>query len=294
MSVLQWSELTPSDRPAVRALAQACLDHDGGLPQLVDDDFITRYFFGDDTIAGRDDLGELVAIASLTYDEVGNRIASGLVHPSMRRQGHGEALVAWAREQSLGVPVKVIAETMSPEAETLFAASGLRRTFAETVMYHDLAHISRIPLPEGVHTESFTDERAHDFFIAYQDSFGDRPGFPDPTEEEWLAWLRSDPEFRPEDSRVAYSRGEAPIGFVTVSGDWIEQVGVVPTWRGHRIGAHLVVRTLTALKASGSERAWLNVAVDNPSRDLYHRLGFTAYGTRARYEDRTVEAPLLA
>jgi mycothiol synthase len=286
MSVLQWSELTPDDRPAVRALAQACLDSDGGLPQLVEDEFIDRYFFGDDTIAGRDDLGELVAVASLTYDEVGNRVACGLVHPSMRRQGHGEALVAWAREQSLGVPIKVIAETMSPEAETLFAASGLRRTFAETVMVHDLSHISRIPLPEGVETEPFTDERAHDFYVAYRESFGDRPGFPDPTEEDWLAWLRSDPEFRPDDSRVAYSKGGAPIGFVTVSGDWIEQVGVVPTWRGHRIGAHLVVRTLTALKSSGSESVWLNVAVDNPSRELYQRLGFASYGTRARYEDR--------
>lgn len=289
MSVLQWSALDPSDRDAVRALAQACLDHDGGLPQLVNDDFIATYFFGDDTIAGRDDLGELVAVASLTYDETGHRIASGLVHPSMRRQGHGEALVAWAREQSLGVPIKVVAETMSPEAETLFAASGLRRCFAEKVMSHDLEHISRIALPDGVTTESFTDERARDFYVAFRESFGDRPGFVDPGEQDWLTWLCSDAEFRPQDSRVAYSRGGAPIGFITVTGDWIEQVGVVPTWRGHRIGAHLVVRTLTALKASGSDRVWLNVAVDNPSRELYRRLGFVVYGTRARYEDRTTE-----
>jgi mycothiol synthase len=291
MSVLQWSELTPEDRSAVRALAKACLDHDGGLPQLVDDEYIDRYFYGDDTIAGRDDTGELVAVAALRYDEAGNRIASGLVHPSVRRQGHGEALVAWAREQSLGVPIKVIAETMSPEAETLFAASGLTRTFAETVMFHDLTHISRIPLPDGVHAEPFSEERAHDFYIAYRESFGDRPGFPDPSEEDWLAWLRSDPDFRPDDSRVAYSRGGAPIGFVTVSGDWIEQVGVVPTWRGHRIGAHLVVRTLTALKGSGCEKVWLNVSVDNSSRALYERLGFRAYGTRARYEDRVGLVP---
>ena len=290
MSVLQWSTLTPEDRPAVRALAQACLDHDGGLPELVEDEFITRYFYGDDTIAGRDDLGALVAIASLSYDEAGNRIASGLVHPSVRRQGHGEALVAWARKQAMGVPIKVIAETMSPEAETLYSSNGLTRTFAETVMRHDLSHISRIPLPDDVTTEPFTDERAHDFFVAYQESFGDQRGFPDPTEKEWLEWLRSDPEFRPADSRVAYSRGGAPIGFITVSGDWIEQVGVAHTWRGHRIGAHLVVRTLTALKASGSTSVWLNVAVDNPSRELYRRLGFTVYGTRARYEDRTAEA----
>lgn len=52
------------------------------------------------------------------------------------------------------------------------------------------------------------------------------------------------------------------------------------------------MRTLTALKASGSEKAWLNVSVDNPSRELYRRLGFAIYGTRARYEDRTNETVL--
>ncbi|HHU10454.1 MAG TPA: GNAT family N-acetyltransferase [Intrasporangiaceae bacterium] len=286
MAILQWGALTPDDREAVRELAQICLDHDGGLPQLVEDSFVDKYFFGDDTIAARDDLGELVAVASLTYDEAGNRLASGLVHPSMRRQGIGEQLVAWGRKESQGLPVKIVAESMSPEAESLFASSGFSRTFAEYVMFHDLSHISRVLLPEGVETEPFTDERARDFYIAYRESFGDRPGFPDPGEEEFLTFLKSDPEFRPEDSRVAYSRGGAPIGFVTVAGDWIDQVGVVPTWRGHRLGAHLVVRTLTALKAAGSSRVWLNVGVDNPSWELYRRLGFEVYGTRARYADR--------
>ncbi|MDO5502180.1 MAG: GNAT family N-acetyltransferase [Actinomycetia bacterium] len=292
MTMLQWSELTDADREAVRALAQACLDHDGGLPQLTSDEFISRYFYGDHTVAGRDELGELVACASLTYDEAGHRLASGLVHPSMRRQGHGEQLVAWTREQAGGVPVRVVAETMSPEAESLFANSGLTRNFAELVMCHDLSHISRIPLPDGVTAEPFTPERASDFYIAYRESFRDQRLFSDPSEQEFLEFLHSDPDFRPDDSRVVYSRGGAPIAFVTVSGDWLEQVGVVPTWRGHRIGAHLVVRTLTALKQSGSTMAWLNVGVDNPSQELYRRLGFTVYGTRARYEDRITPASL--
>src|SRR5690606_20620311 len=150
---------------------------------------------------------------------------------------------------------------------------------------------SLAPFPTRRPSDLFTEDRAHDFYLAYRESFGDRPGFPDPSEEEFLGWLHSDTEFRPEDSRVAYSRGGAPIGFITVAGDWIDQVGVVPSWRGHRIGAHLVVRTLTALKTSGSKKAWLNVGVDNPSKELYRRLGFTIYGTRARYEDRHTTVP---
>src|SRR5690606_33964130 len=128
MVSLHWTALSRDDRDAVRTLAQICLEHDGGLPQLADNDFVHTYFFGDDTIAGRDELGELVAVASLTFDESGHRVASGLVHPSMRRQGIGEQLVTWAREQAPGVVLKVVAETMSPEAETLYANSGLTRT----------------------------------------------------------------------------------------------------------------------------------------------------------------------
>lgn len=291
MANIQWSTLAPSDLEAVKHLAEVCLDHDGGLPDLLDEDHLKRYFFGDETIAGRDELGELVAVASLSYDDAGHRLASGLVHPSFRRLGHGEELVNWARSKSPGMHFKVVAETMSPEAETLYSASGLRRTFAEKVMRHDLSHVSRIPLPPGVTTEPFTDATAHDFFIAYREAFGDQPLFPDPAEDAWLADLCKDPLFRPEDSRVAYSRGGAPIALVTVSGDWIEQVGVVPTWRGHRLGAHLVVRTLSALKESRSEAVWLNVNVTNPSVELYKRLGFTVYGTRARYEDRGDDVP---
>lgn len=291
MSVLQWTSLTLGDFDHVRELAQICLDHDGGLPELVDEAHIRRYFFGDETIAGRDELGELVAVASLTYDDAGTRMVSGLVHPSFRRQGHGESLVSWARKKAPGMPIKVVAETMSPEAETLYANSGLTRTYAEYVMCHDLSHISRIPLPDGVRTEPFTEETAHDFFVAYRESFGDQPLFPNPSEEDWLAISHEDPDFSPENSRVAYSRGGAPIGLVTVSGNWIDQVGVVPTWRGHRIGAHLVVRTLTALKAAGAKSVWLNVGTTNPSWELYKRLGFRVHGTRARYEDRTLRLP---
>lgn len=52
MAVVQWTSLVPSDLEEVRALAQACLDRDGGLPELVEDDHLKRYFFGDATIAG--------------------------------------------------------------------------------------------------------------------------------------------------------------------------------------------------------------------------------------------------
>ena len=74
-------------------------------------------------------------------------------------------------------------------------------------------------------------------------------------------------------------------GFVTISDNWIDQVGVVPEWRGQRLGAHLVVRSLRTLRKAGYEQAWLAGNVDNPSaRALYRSLGFLDSGVRARYQ----------
>lgn len=288
MSALEWRPLTPDDLPALVALAQACLDADGGLPQLASEQMVRGLFLRGEGVAGRDDTGEIVAVASLTRDEQGRFVATGLVHPQMRRQGHGEALVEWCRERAAGEPIRVVAETMSIEAESLYAANNLHRTFAEAVMRHKLKHIARVALPEGLHTEPFRDDTAHAFYAAYRGSFGDRPGFPDPPEQEWLRWLVEESGFLPEESRVALTEDGEAVGFVTVSEEWIDQVGVVPQWRGRGLGAHLVVRSLTALKRAGARRVWLCVGVDNQARALYERLGFAHKGTRARYEDRSV------
>ena len=286
MSSLEWRPLTPDDLPQIVDLAQACLEADGGLPHLPSEEMIDGLFFQGEGITGRDDTGDVVAVASVSRDEAGRLLATGLVHPSMRRQGHGEALVAWCRERADRQPIRVVAETMSIEAESLFAANNLHRTFAEAVMCHQLRHIARVRAPEGVHTEPFRDDTAHAFYTAYRESFGDRPGFVDPGEAEWLRWLVEESGLRPEDSRVALTDDGQPVGFVTVSDSWIDQVGVVPDWRGRGLGAHLVVRSLTALKRAGASRVWLCVGVDSQARALYERLGFVHQGMRARFEDR--------
>ena len=286
VSALEWRPLTSDDLGQIVALAQECLEADGGLPQLGTDETIQALFLQGEGVTGCDETGEIVAAAAMSRDSAGRVVATGLVHPSMRRQGHGEALVDWCRAHADGQPIRVVAETMSIEAESLFAANNLHRTFAEAVMRHKLKHISRVALPEGLHTEPFRDDTAHAFYAAYRSSFGDRPGFPDPPEEEWLRWLVDDSGFRPEDSRVALTEDGEPAGFITVSDEWIDQVGVVPEWRGQGLGAHLVVRSLTALKKAGASRVWLCVGVDTGARALYERLGFAHKGTRARYEER--------
>ena len=284
MPALVWSPLTEGDLPGLRRLARACLDKDGGLPLLAEDQTLRARLLAGPSIGARDEIGEVVAAAGLAHDADGGMTALGLVHPSFRSLGLGAELVSWAREQADGIPVRIAVEALSPTADQLLREHGLAQTFAETVMRHDLVDIPRVRQPGGTRTVAFGDESAAAFHTAYVRSFADRPGFPDPTESEWLSRLREDHEFRPDLSRVALDDDGEPVGFVTISHLWIDQVGVVPQWRGRGLGAHLTARSLTAIKDAGAEEAWLAVNVDNPTaRALYERLGFTAYGTRARY-----------
>ncbi len=284
MSQLAWSPLEEADLPALASLARSCLAADGGLPLLEGEDMLRRFFLSDAGIGGRDETGDLVAVAGVFLDVSGRRTATGLVHPSSRGQGHSHELVAWCREHSGGSLLRVVAETTSPDSEHLAAEVGLRRTFAEHVMRHDLAAIPVVRAPEGLAKRPFTPETAALFHTAYARSFADRPGFPDTGKREWVGSLDDDGDFRADDSRVALDPAGEPVGFVTLSDCWIDQVGVVPQWRGRGLGAHLVVRSLHVLAKRGCEEAWLAVNVDNPAHELYLRLGFLDYGVRARYE----------
>jgi mycothiol synthase len=283
VSTLAWQPLTEGDVDALRHLARRCLEADGGLPQLAHEQMIRRLFLSGSGIAGRDETGDIVAAASVFVDDAGHRTATGLVHPSTRWQGLGEELVQWAQERSGGTPLRVVAETTSRESDELFAELGLQRTFAEHVMRHPLEEVPRVRRPEGLTVARWTDDTTGLFFSAYRQSFAERPGFPDPPEDVWVREVSEDHGFRPETSRVALDADGLPVGFVTITEDWIDQVGVVPAWRGRGLGAHLVVRSLRALVKAGCDQAWLAVNVDNPAHQLYLRLGFEDHGIRARY-----------
>jgi mycothiol synthase len=294
VTTLAWQPLAEDDLDALRHLARRCLAADGGLPQLAHEQTIRRLFLSGSGIAGRDETGDIVAAASVFVDDAGHRTATGLVHPSTRWQGIGESLAQWAQERAGGSPLRVVAETTSPESDALYAELGLKRTFAEHVMRHPLEEIPKVKRPEGLHVASWDDETSGLFFTAYQQSFAERPGFPDPPRDLWVAEVSGDHGFRPEASRVALDHDGQPVGFVTITEDWLDQVGVVPAWRGRGLGAHLVVRSLRALVKAGCDQAWLAVNVDNPAHELYLRLGFEDHGIRARYIQLTTSEELGA
>lgn len=262
----------------LRALARACLDADGGLPLLTDDGLLRARLQTGETREIRTADGMLVAAAAVTVREH-DAATSGLVHPDHRGRGHGRELLAWAVERAGGVPLTVTCENVNPAAERLYARFGLERSFAEQVMRHPLGSVPAVAAPEGVTLVPVAEASLADVFAAYVGAFSDRPGFPDPTEEEWLEELDEDDEWRRDVSAVALDEHGEPVGFVNVLGRWIDQVGVVPAWRGRGLGAHLVVRALGALDGE----AWLTVNLDNPAGDLYASLGFERFGVRGRW-----------
>jgi len=267
----------PNDLDELRALARACLDADGGLPLLTDDGLLRARLRSGDAREIRED-GALVAAAAVTVRDDG-AATSGLVHPDHRGRGHGRTLLGWAVERAGRVPLTVTCEDVNPSAERLYARFGLERTFAEAVMRHPLGSVPEVVAPAGVRLVPVAEARLGDLFAAYVGSFRDRPGFPDPTASEWLEELDEDDEWRRDVSAVAVDEEGGPVGFVNVLGSWIDQVGVVPAWRGRGLGAHLVVRALRSLDGE----AWLTVNLDNPAQELYASLGFERYGVRGRW-----------
>src|SRR5918994_38389 len=201
-------QLTEADLPALQGLARACLDADGGLPLLAEAKMLRYRLLRKQTVAIRED-GLLLAAGGLDVD--GDRaITSGMVAPHARRRGLGTHLLTWAEDEAGEAALTVATESCGPDAERLYARHGLVCTFAASV-----------------------------------GSFADRPGFVRPEAAIWLAELDLDPDWRRDLSLLVLRRG-TPVGFINVLGRWVDQVGVVPEWRGRRMASHLVARTLPA------------------------------------------------
>ncbi|HEU5486034.1 MAG TPA: GNAT family N-acetyltransferase [Microlunatus sp.] len=278
-------ELSCGDLPELQRLARACLDRDGGLPMIAGATMLSSRLLRDRTMGLRLPDGTLAAATGISLGQDAATV-TGMVHPTMRRRGIGERLLQWAIAQADDAALLVETESCSSDAEALYARHGLVRIFAETVMRHDLVAVPVIAPPDGVEVVPVSSASEQDLFDAYRGSFADRPGFEEPDAEEWLAELHADEEWRTDLSLLATDDRARPIGFVNVLGNWLDQVGVLPGWRGQRLGALLVSRSLRALQTEGATEMWLCVNVNNAAEDLYRRLGFTAHGTRARYAGR--------
>ncbi len=281
MTDLVWTTLDDQSFDDLRALAHACLEADGGMPMFTGERMLRGRLLIGESLAARDASGRLVAAAAVSLAEEA-ATTTGLVHPERRGEGLGTRLLEWAADRAGHAPLVAASETLTEEADRLYRRFGLVPVFAEDVMRHDLTAVPDVPAPEGV-TLTPVETADHGLlFDAYVRSFADRPGFTLPIAAEWLEELLEAPDYRQDLSLLA-TDGDQPVGFVNLVGTWIDQVGVVPPYRGRRLGAHLVAHVLGALAAEGADGCWLTVNVDNPAGRLYRSLGFRVVGRRARY-----------
>ena len=65
MGVLEWSPTTADDIASLVRLGTACLERDGGLPDLADPQHLSDGYLTDLSICGRDELGDIVAAAAI-------------------------------------------------------------------------------------------------------------------------------------------------------------------------------------------------------------------------------------
>ncbi|TDC21231.1 GNAT family N-acetyltransferase, partial [Micromonospora sp. 15K316] len=235
---LDWGELDEQHLAALTGLAEACLAADGGLPLFTTPPLLRARLLQTYTLGAWHD-GLLVAAAGVGNTAppgagAGPATVTGLVHPDRRGQGLGTRLVGWAAERAGDADLLLTTETWSVDADRLLMAHGFHRTFAEAVLRHDLAAPPAVTPPDAVRTEPVTAGIGAELFATYCAAFAGRPGFVTPDADEWLGELRDDDEYRPDLSLLARAPDGQPVGFVNVIGTWVDQVGVVPAWRGRR------------------------------------------------------------
>lgn len=287
--VLTWRPLEETDLPALTRVAGRVLATDGGLPTAGTAGFLRRRYLAEHGSTSAWHGADLVAAAAVRTGIDGALVGTGLVDPDWRGRGLGGAVLRWLLAQPAGT---VETESATAGADALLRGHGLRPVFAEDVLRIDLSTPPPVPvLPPDITLASWTPERAERFFRVYSAAFRDRPGFPGWPAPKWIAWISEDDDFAPEWTVLA-TRNGVDVGFVACArgtaelpDPWIVQLGVVPDARGGGLGAVLTAAALAQMAGAGATGALLDVNANNPgAAGLYHRLGFTVIGRRARYQ----------
>lgn len=281
---LQWRPLEASDLTALLELAQTLLQHDGGLPLLISDSRLQQHYLNEglQNIAAFSQAGQLVAASGL-HNKPNQSDFRAMLHPDYRQKGIGRFLMQWALERATS-PVVIHNDALTASAERLYARFGFQQTFGEDVMRFPLAGAQLPALPSTNYSfEPWSNATSQGFFEVYQASFRERPGYPDPSAEEWIEENEEDDELRRDLSLLA-KEGDQPVAFITCADNWVVQVGVHPAWRGRGLAYQLIGRVLQGLQQDGAQEVWLDVNINNPhAAQLYRRIGFEVAGRRARF-----------
>src|SRR5262249_18405448 len=161
--------------------------------------------------------------------------------------------------------IRAETEALGDGAHALYLSRGLSQVFAEDVM--QLAAPAQPPPahpPPGLTLSPWGQADPARFYAVYQAAFRDRPGFPGWTQARWTDWIRHAGDFRRRGTLLA-SLGGGDVGFIAgAATGWITQRGVVPSARGHDIGARLIGEAVHRMRSAGETDIPLNVNVNTP------------------------------
>jgi mycothiol synthase len=227
--------------------------------------------------------GAIVGVGYVKSNTIG-----GGVRPECRRRGVGTRLLEWTLERAPpGIELTIRSEALTSDAHALYVRHGFTPRMTETRMVcTSSAELPDVQLPAGVQTVPWTSSTTRLFFAAYRASFADRPGFPDPPADEWIA-DHDGQAFQSDLSRVALLNDEL-LGFITVEVKanlgWIDQLGVAPEWRRRGLAGALLTGALRQLRAAHVAEVFLHVNANNPvGTKFFTRASFRPQLQRARY-----------
>ena len=260
-----------------------------------------------DTLLGLDADGRAVAFGVAwvhpSRDVRVNAYLLGRVHPAVRGRGVGRELMRWeherARQALAGVPTTLPATIMVYAEETDVPARHLaaRRGFVEdrwfTTMVRDLSlEIPEIEAAAGdaasvdILLVPYAASWKEATRVARNDAFRDHWGSLETPEERWSHFVDG-PHLRSDLSWLAVE-GERVVALALGSvneDDWegqgyssvyVDLIGVTRDRRGRRLAPAVITALLRSARASGLDRAVLDVDTDSPTgaNSLYGRLGF--------------------
>ncbi len=298
-----WRALRQEDAAALYQLALDCAPLDGSTNvgtlasyQALLDELVST--LATDTLCAVDADGRLAARAWVSFDDsFGHEyraVLDGLVHPDQRGQGLGSFILRWMEARvrqrcpagdARPLVLRIDFYDRGADAITLYEQHGFRFQLAEDEMRRDLGlPLPTERLPDGLSFVTWSAERARLFFEAYQQAFGERPGFPGWDEATWRQALTGHSKFR-ADLSLLVTDGSAGVAYaICAVGEpapdqrpvgWIVQLGVDPAWRRRGLAAALLAEAMRRFQAEGLPYAMLDVNANNPQAfRVYQRLGF--------------------